>query len=348
MRAARYSIRAPICRQVDGHCAGSIERAAGVGINASMPGILTVTMNPALDLFTTVERVQPTHKLRCAPALVHPGGGGINVARVLARLGAEVLALFPAGGVTGTQLRALLQSEGVPVQPMAISGDTRESFSVHENATGLDWRFVLPGPTLAEAEWQACLDAAGSMQLRSGLAVASGSLPPGVPDDFYARLATRLASRGVRLAVDTSGPALAQALDAGVFLAKPSLRELAEFTGAALDTRAQQLAACRRVVDQGRAEMIALSLGAEGALLVTAHHAWFAPALAVQVASTIGAGDSFLAGVVLGIARGEGLDSALALGIAASAAAVLTSGTALCRPQDVQRLLGQVAVQAPD
>lgn len=313
-----------------------------------MTGILTVTMNPALDLFTTVERVQPTHKLRCASPVVHPGGGGINVARVLARQGADVLALHPAGGVTGAQLQSLLQAEGVPTQPIAIAGETRESFSVHETATGLDWRFVLPGPTLAPAEWHACLDAAAGVPVRAGLAVASGSLPPGVPEDFYAQLATRLARGGVRLVVDSSGPALARALEAGVFLAKPSLRELAEFSGAALDTREEQLAACRRIVAAGRAEMIALSLGAAGALLVTAQHAWCAPALPVTVASTIGAGDSFLAGLVLAIARGEALAAALAQGIAASAAALLTSGTALCRPDDVKRLLPQVRVQALD
>lgn len=313
-----------------------------------MTGILTVTMNPALDLFTTVERVQPTHKLRCASPVVHPGGGGINVARVLARHGADVLALHPVGGVTGAQLQALLQAEGVPTRAIAIAGETRESFSVHETTTGLDWRFVLPGPTLAEPEWQACLDAAAAVPLQSGLAVASGSLPPGVPEDFYARLATRLARGGVRLAVDSSGPALARALEAGVFLAKPSLRELGEFSGAPLDTREQQLAACRRIVAAGRAGMIALSLGAGGALLVTAQHAWYAPALPVEVASTIGAGDSFLAGLVLAIARGEALAGALAQGIAASAAALLTSGTALCRLDDVQRLLPQVRVQALD
>ena len=313
-----------------------------------MTGVLTVTMNPALDLFTSVERVQPTHKLRCAAPVEHPGGGGINVARVLARHGMQVLALHPAGGVTGAQLQALLQAEGVPMQAVAIAGETRESFSVHETATGLDWRFVLPGPTLAPSEWQACLDAAAAVPVQSGLAVASGSLPPGAPDDFYAQLATRLARGGVRLVVDSSGPALARALDAGVYLAKPSLRELAAVTGAALDTREQQLAACRGVVAAGRAEVVALSLGAGGALLVTAQHALFAPALPVTVASTIGAGDSFLAGLVLGIARGDTLEGALAQGIAASAAALLTSGTALCRPADVQRLLPQVRVQALD
>ena len=125
-----------------------------------MAGILTLTPNPAVDVSTTTERVQPTHKLRCGPAQMHPGGGGINVARVLARLGADVLALYPAGGVTGRLLRDLLDGERVPNEALAIAGETRESFSAHEQATGLDYRFVLPGPTLAEREWQQCLERA--------------------------------------------------------------------------------------------------------------------------------------------------------------------------------------------
>lgn len=313
-----------------------------------MTGILTLTMNPAVDLFTTTPKVEPTHKLRCGPALVHPGGGGINVARVVARLGGDVLALYPAGGVTGQLLCELLQAEGVGCRPVAISGETRQSFSAHEEASGLDYRFVLPGPQLSEAEWNACLAQAGDMEVGSGLVVASGSLPPGVPADFHARLAQRLAARQVRLVLDTSGPALRAALEAGVYLVKPSLRELGEATGEALDTMAQRLAACRSLVRSGRAQVVALSLGAEGALLVTADAAWHAPALRVPVVSTIGAGDSFVGGLVHALAGGNGLQEAFRYAMAASAAALLSSGTALCRPDDVARLLPQVQLRAVD
>lgn len=310
-----------------------------------MAGILTLTMNPALDVFTSAARVRPTHKLRCAPALLHPGGGGINVARVLARFEADVLALYPQGGVNGRELTALLQAERVPVLPLPIAGETRESFSVHEQATGLDYRFVLPGPELSAAEWQGCLEQALAASVPGGLVVASGSLPPGVPDDFYALLARRLAARGVRLAIDSSGAALAAALQAGVHLVKPSLRELGDFTGSVLDTRELQLAACRRLVADGQARIVALSLGKDGAMLVGEGQAWHAAALTVDVASTIGAGDSFLGGLLLALARGEPLERALAQAIAASAAALLTGGTALCQPGDQQRLLPQVRVE---
>ena len=310
-----------------------------------MTGILTLTLNPALDLFTQAQQVRPTHKIRCGEPMVHPGGGGINVARVLSRLGADALALYPAGGITGERITALLRAEGVPVQPVRIAGETRESVNVHEASTGLDWRFLLPGPPLAEAEWQACLQQAAATRAESGLVVASGSLPPGAPEDCYGRLARLLAVHGVRLVVDSSGPALAQALEAGVYLAKPSLRELSELVDAPLDTRAQQLAACRTLVDSGQAQVVALSLGSEGALLVSAAGAWRADALQVPVASTIGAGDSFLAGLVLALSRHAPPEEALAQGIAASAAALLTSGTALCQADDVRRLLPQVRVQ---
>lgn len=311
-----------------------------------MPAIATLTVNPALDVSTSTARVEPTHKLRCGPALLHPGGGGINVARVLARLAVDALALFPAGGVTGRQLQELLAAESVAHEALAIAGATRESFSAHEDATGLDYRFVLPGPLLAAAEWQACLDRACALRPDAGLLVASGSLPPGVPEDFYARLARRLAQAGVRLVLDASGPPLAEALQAGVHLVKPSLRELQELTGGALEGLAQRHAACRALVASGQASIVALSLGPEGALVVSREGAWHAPALPVRVQSTIGAGDSFVGGMVAALVRGADLAGALRLAMAASAAALLSGGTALCRPGDVDRLLPRVEVRA--
>lgn len=310
-----------------------------------MARILTLTMNPAVDVSTRTAKVEPTHKLRCGPATVHPGGGGINVARVVQRLGGEVRAVFPAGGLNGQVLCGLLDAEAVRSECVAIAGETRESFSVYEESSGLDWRFVLPGPALAAGEAQACLDRLDALVDDAGMVVASGSLPPGVPVDFYARLARVLAARKVRLVLDSSGPALAAALDAGVYLVKPSQHELQDLTGASLSNTAERLAACRGLIAAGRAEVVALSLGAEGALLVTRESAWQAPALPVEVASTIGAGDSFVGGLVQALQRGDAPDAAFRQAMAASAAALLSPGTALCRPQDVARLAPQVQVR---
>lgn len=308
------------------------------------PEILTITLNPALDVSTSTDKVVDTHKLRCAAAQFHPGGGGINVARVLHRLGSRCLAIYPSGGVTGERLGQMLDEEQVPRHCWRIAGETRESFSVHETSSGNDFRFVLPGPALAPSEWKACLDYVGGLAAPPHHVVVSGSLPPGVPADFYAQLARLAKARGSRLVVDASGPALAAALAEGVHLFKPSLRELRELTGRQLETTAQQREAAQDIIAQGQAEVVALSLGADGALLVTADKALRASALKVQVASTIGAGDSFVGGLVWALNRGQGLDDAFRYGMAASAAALLTPGTALCQPSDVERLSREVVV----
>ena len=312
-----------------------------------MAAIVTLTLNPAVDVATTVDRITPGHKLRCGPPLVHPGGGGINVARVAGRLGADVLALYAAGGPTGDLLGQLLAAESVALQSLPITGTTRENFSVRSLATGEEFRFVLPGPALQASEWQECLARCLSLGARARFVVASGSLPPGVPVDFYARLAAGLDDR-TRLVLDSSGDALAAALKERIFAIKPSLNELRQLTGDPLDSAPRQLEACRRIVGTGRVSLVALSLGGEGAVLATREGAWRAAGLPVQVAGTIGAGDSFVAGLVFALARDATPDEALRHAMAASAATVQARGTALCDPRQVSALLGQVRVERLD
>ncbi len=308
-----------------------------------MDRFLTLTANPALDLSTAVERIEASHKMRCDAPQVHAGGGGINVARVLHRLGARVRALFPAGGPTGERLCRSLAQEGVPSDCLPIEGETRESFTVRESSTGRELRFVLPGPTWAESEWQACLD-----RLRDGpppaWVIASGSLPPGAPADFHARAAHIARERGSRFVLDSSGPALRHALDAGVFMIKPSLREMRELTGSPLSTPAEQREAAKALVNAGMAQVVALSLGSGGALLVTAEGSWRSSALQVAVVSTVGAGDSFLAGLVWALDQESDPAEAFRTAMAAGAAALLAPGTALCGPDDLTRLRGEVEV----
>lgn len=306
--------------------------------------ILTLTLNPALDVSTSTEKVVDTHKLRCAAPQYHPGGGGVNVARVVQRLGGDCIALYPAGGTTGQHLRQMLDDEHVRSHCVPIEGETRESFSVLERASGLEYRFVLPGPTLAAREWQACLEFVRGLQAAPHYLVASGSLPPGVPVDFYAQLAQLAHARGSLLVLDTSGPALAAALEEGVYLLKPSLRELRELTGDALTQEAEWLSAAQRLVREGRCRLVALSLGERGALLVSADTALRATAAPVPVASTIGAGDCFTAGLVWSLSRDSDLQQGLRYGMAAGAAALLSPGTALCQPADVERLRVGVSI----
>jgi len=310
-----------------------------------MTDILTLTLNPALDVLTSIDQVSDTHKMRCGPTLKHPGGGGVNVARVLHRLGASCVAAYLAGGVTGERHHKLMNAEKVRCHVMPIAEETRESFSVHETASGNDFRFVLPGPRVTTAELDACFDYV-AQHLPKQFLVISGGLPPGVPDDFYARLAALAQQHGVRVVLDTNGPALAEALKVGVYLFKPSLRELRDLTGQALPDTDSQLAAVQQLIDRGQAQIVAVSLGEQGAMVVSATERWRARSIPVAVQTTIGAGDSFVGGMVWALARGDSLVKAFQYGMASGAAALLAPGTSLSQAADVHHLLPQVVVEA--
>jgi 6-phosphofructokinase 2 len=309
-----------------------------------MRPILTLTMNPAVDICVSVDRIEPQHKLRCGVPRRDPGGGGINVARVARRLGADPLAIYPAGGPTGTLLDRALSAEGVRRILAPIAGDTREDFTVDERSTGRQYRFVLPGPELTSGEFAACLAALEKHLVGDGFVVASGSLPPGAPADFYAQVGRLCAAAGARLALDCAGPLLRRALG-GLFLIKPSLREFSELVGGEPRGLAACRAAAQQLIASGGAEFVALTLGADGALLAGKTGAWFAAAPAVTAASTVGAGDSFLAALVVSLARNEPEEEALALAVAAGSAALLSPGTGLCSAENLNALRPMVRVE---
>jgi 6-phosphofructokinase 2 len=311
-----------------------------------MSRIVTFTPNPAIDVSTSVDRVMPTHKLRCSALRRDPGGGGINVARIVRRLGGEVTAIYPRGGATGEALTRLLEREGIVSETLQIAQETREDFSVHEETTGRQFRFVLPGPELAEPEWRACLDTLGALTSPPDFVIASGSLPPGVPSDFYARACRVAKSRNAKFVLDTSGAALDAALIEGIYLIKPNLRELSEAVGEHLNDEASWVRACARLVRSGRAEIVALTLGHRGAVLVDRDHVLRAEALPIKPASSVGAGDSFLGAMVWSLAAGFDLEHAFRLGVAAGSSAVLNPGTELAHADDARRLAAEVVVRA--
>jgi 6-phosphofructokinase 2 len=256
--------------------------------------IVTLTMNPALDVSSAVDRVVPERKLRCGPSTLHPGGGGINVARAIRNLGGSARAVYPLGGPDGEVYRGLAKESGIEGEVIAIDGNTRENFTISETSSGRQYRFVLPGPRLSEAEWQACLSAVADRLPRGGYLIASGSLPPGVPEDFYAMLARVAADSDARVVVDASGPPLTAALDEGVFLVKPSREELSELVAADRELDVGDLVeAARSLVRGDRAEVVALTLGAEGALLISGTDVMRLPTPRVAVVSAVGAGDAF-------------------------------------------------------
>jgi 6-phosphofructokinase 2 len=308
-----------------------------------MAAIVTLTMNPALDIATTTDRVVPELKLRCEAPRYDPGGGGINVARAVHALGGDALAIFPAGGAAGEMIRHLLHEEGVANEVIAIAGFTRESLAVEELRTGYQYRFILPGPEISNADQQRCLDQLSRAAPLADYIVASGSLPIGVPEDFYARVAALANRHAKRFVLDTSGAALKQAGN-GIFLLKPSLRELEDLMGRQIRSEREEEQAAREVVAQGRSEVVVVSLGPRGALLASAEGSERFPAMRVQAKSTVGAGDSTLAGIVLHLHRGLPLREAVRFGMAAGAAALLGSGTQLCRLDDVERFYSQMSV----
>lgn len=310
-----------------------------------MTDILTITLNPALDVLTTIDKVSDTHKMRCGPTLKHPGGGGVNVARVLHRLGANCVALYLAGGVTGERHHKLMSAEKVRCHVMPITQETRESFTAHETSSGNDFRFVLPGPNVSATEYEACFDYVAQHMPKKFL-VISGGLAPGVPENFYARLASLAKQHGVRVVLDANGPALAEALKVGVYLFKPSLRELRELTGHPLPDEASQMAAAQELIQSGQAAVVAISLGSEGAMVVSATEHWRAQAIQVDVQTTVGAGDSFVAGMVWALARGDSLLKAFQFAMASGAAALLAPGTSLSQAADVHRLVPELMVSS--
>ena len=301
--------------------------------------IVTLTLNPAIDISSEADTVRHTHKIRTKGEAMEPGGGGINVARVLDKLGADVTALFLGGGPTGQVLDVLLKRAGIGRRMIEIAEDSRISLTVLETSTGNEFRFVPEGPEVTQAEADAVLDAATSMDC--DYFVASGSLPRGMAEDFYAQLGARVTARGARFVLDTSGSALRKALEAGgLFLIKPSRGEFEAFAGRKLSP-SELAEEAKRLIDEGRAENVAITLGKEGAILASKSGTKIAPAIPVEACSAVGAGDSFLAGMVYGFSLGKEAEPAFEAGLAAGAAAVLSCGSELAKPEDLKRLVGQ-------
>ena len=311
-----------------------------------MTDIVTITPNPAVDLSISVEKIVPVAKLRSTSQRRDPGGGGINVARVIKRLGGDVSAIYSVGGVTGDLLRGLLDQAGVASRTFPIAQETREDFFVNEISTGQPYRFILPGPELVESEWQECLQLLSRLEPFPRFLVGSGSLPGGVPDDFYARVARIAKQRGAMMILDTSGRALAAAVAEGVDLIKPSLREMRELADGEPSDANEWEEAARALVRGGKVAVIALTMGHLGAALVTPDQVWRAQPLPIKPVSAVGAGDSFLGALIWQLASGADLENSFRQAVAAGAAALLNPGTELCRPDDIKRLAELVILTA--
>ena len=308
-----------------------------------MKPIVTLTLNPAIDSSCQADEVRPVHKVRTFEERYDPGGGGINVARVIRELGGEALAVYLAGGLTGQAFTHMVDAIGLQHRAIHIRGYTRVSHTVYERSSGQEYRFVPQGPEIHADEWQACLRELEDLEF--DYLVASGSLPKGVPDDFYARVAGMVSEKAARFVLDSSGEALKRALEAGVYLVKPNLRELESVVGRSLRKPAEQEEAASQLVARGRAEIVTVSLGADGALLATGAGCRRLRALNVKPRSAVGAGDSFVGAMTLGLAEGRTPEDAFARAVATGTATVLTMGTELCRREDVERIYRQIKAE---
>jgi 6-phosphofructokinase 2 len=303
-----------------------------------MKRIATLTVNPTIDLNTSVEQVIPEAKLRCAQPTREPGGGGLNVSRAVRRLGGASRAIYMAGGLTGEILQQLLDAEEIDHHCLPIQNETRENLTVYESTSGNQYRFGMPGPEITENEWSACLSALSELDPAPDYIVASGSLAPGMPEDFYQRVARIAAQSNARFILDSSGRPLRLGAEGGAYLLKPNVRELSDLTGEELSDERQQEQEARKLIEDGLAEVVVISLGAGGARVITAEGSQHLRSPTAPIRSRVGAGDSMVAGIVLGLAKSLDLMDAVRFGLAAGAAAVMTEGTELCRREDTERL----------
>lgn len=302
--------------------------------------IVTLTLNPAIDISSDADAVRPTQKTRIFGDEMEPGGGGINVARTLDDFGVAVRAIYLAGGATGGALNEIIGRTRIERDCVPIEGDTRMSLAVYDRSTGQEYRFVPEGPEVRESEWREALRRSASAQCR--YFVASGSLPRGVPDSFYAELGRALKGKDIRYVLDTSGAELRAAVEeGGLFLLKPNSRELEDLVGHSLDAQsAGQVAA--DIVARGKAEFVAVTMGQDGAILAGDGVLRQQPAVPLEPQSTVGAGDSFVGAMTYAFFAGLDPAQALRYGIAAGAAAASSRGARLCTAADVRRLLEQV------
>jgi len=303
--------------------------------------ILTITLNPAIDLSTSVEAVVAGPKLYCKPPRIDPGGGGVNVARTIQKLGGQATALLAVAGARGDQILELLTVEDVPVIPVRVHGETRQSLAVTDESSGAQYRFSLPGETLTAAEAERLLAAIANAASKGCHVVLSGGVPPGLGDDFPAKIQRVIAPFTDQLIVDTSKAPLAWLMAnpiAPLLLLRVDQKEAAQAAHHAMETIEDSLAFASALVAQGVAKMVVTGRGAEGSVMVTERARYHCKAPRVPVRSKVGAGDAFVGAMTMALARGEPAEQALVWGVAASSATVCTEGTALCDPDRTREL----------
>lgn len=305
-----------------------------------MEKIITLTVNPSIDKSSEVANLLPDKKLQCSRPLYQPGGGGVNVSRAIHYLGGVTTAMFLSGGYTGDFFQQLLKKDAIDMISIPIQGYTRENIMIVDQSSGKQYRFNMKGPEIAESEWRACLVELEKQDFN--VVVASGSLPQGVPVDFLGQVADIVKRKSAKLIVDTSKEALKFAIQKGVFMIKPNLGELGYLFGREDMQPDEAEKYARKVIHDGGCEVMAVSMGKNGALLVTEKESYLAKTPDIPIKSTVGAGDSMVAGMVYGLSQKWNWKDILSYGVSCGTAATMNAGTALCQKKDADFLFEQI------
>lgn len=307
-----------------------------------MKHIITLTLSPVVDKSTTVDRIVADQKLPCDEPRFEPGGGGINVSRGLKRLNVNSVAIFPSGGLTGQHLQELLKTEHINQLPVLTEKLTRENFIVVNREVHEEYRFGMPAVELLPKEELEILRVIKNLSPKPKFIVVSGSMPPGSSDDFLAKVARIARQDDAKLIVDTSGEALKNAVEEGIYLLKPNQAELSKLTGIEVKDKESVEEAARKIIEKGKCEVVVVSLGAQGAYVASRGFAEHIEAPDVEKRSTVGAGDSMVAGMVYAAEKGLDLRQMVRMGIACGSAATMNPGPELFRKDDVDRLYAEL------
>lgn len=306
--------------------------------------IYTVTLNPTLDITYVVKDLQRDETNIASQVLKGPGGKGINVSRALHNLRVDSLALALIGGFTGTEVEFLLHKEGLLLWLVRIASETRTNVVIMNQKDGTQMSITAQGPRVKPVEHQTLVRILDEITQAPGHLVLSGSIPPAVHPDIYDHLIRSAKGKGLITVLDTSGEPLRAGIMAGPHLIKPNRHELENLVGRKLSEEKELLEAARSIVASG-VQTVVVSLGEEGALMVDTERAWRGRGPVIRGKDTVGAGDSMVAGLLMGMLQAKPPDEIFRMGLACGTAAVMSPAQQLSKPGTFKRALPGIKVE---
>lgn len=307
----------------------------------------TITLNPSIDQHIVIDKLVKDDAIRARESRRDPGGKGINVSRAVKELGGQTIALGVAGGCAGYMLRSLMAEKGIAFDALELPEESRINVIITDLSDRTQTRISVAGPRLSLAAVDSFVNRILDHKPMPEWWVLGGNLPPGAPNDLYVRMIRELQGRGAKCLLDADDEVLKLGVQANPYLIKPNEYEFERLVGRPLPDEASLLRAAQEVVLRG-IQIVAVTLGRKGALVVTSNQAFRATSPPVEIKSKVGAGDSFLAGCVLALSQGRPIEDALKLAMAAGTAAVMNEGTQLCHKEDVESIIGRIKIESLD